>query len=128
MPLSERRLALAALAGLLVLAGCGRARGVQPSTFYVSGTVTGAAGVAVSSGAIPDAYAVTYELRGVAADGLPAYGQVTIMKPPPKPTPENSLPVHDPAMVRKIKRALSILKQDTVSAEDLLRLEREGRL
>jgi hypothetical protein len=31
-------------------------------------------------------------------------------------------------MILKIRRAMAILKQDTVSQEDLSRLEREGKL
>jgi hypothetical protein len=31
-------------------------------------------------------------------------------------------------MVEKIRRAMAILHQETVSQEDLLRLEREGKL
>ena len=58
----------------------------------------------------------------------PARGQLTILRPQPRPTRENSVPIQDPAMILKIRRAMSILKQDTVSQEDLSRLEREGKL
>jgi hypothetical protein len=79
-------------------------------------------------GAEPDVYAVTFDLGGASSDGRPARGRFTLMRPPPKPTRDNSIPVDDPAMVARIKRALSILGQDSVSQEDLWRLEREGKL
>ena len=79
-------------------------------------------------GGEPDVYAVTLDLRGATSDGRPAQGRLTLMRPPPKPTRDNSIPVDDPAMMAKIKKALSILGQDSVSQEDLWRLEREGKL
>jgi hypothetical protein len=76
----------------------------------------------------PTVYAVVYELQGTTPSGVPARGQLTLMRPPPKPTRENSIPIEDPQVVFKIRRAMAILKQDTVSEEDLWRLEREGKL
>ena len=79
-------------------------------------------------GADPDAYAVTYEIQGGTPAGMQARGSLTLLRPPPRPTRENSVPIDDPAMAAKIRRAMAILKQDTVSQEDLWRLEREGKL
>ena len=78
--------------------------------------------------ALPTVYAVTVELQGITSAGTPARGQLTILRPQPRPTRENSVPIEDPAMILKIRRAMAILKQDTVSQEDLSRLEREGKL
>ena len=74
------------------------------------------------------AYGVTYEIQGVTPDGLQARGTLTLLRPSPRPSRENAVPVSDPAMVQKIRRAMAILKQETVSQEDLWRLEREGKL
>ena len=79
-------------------------------------------------GTDPAVYAVMYEVQGTTASGTPARGQLTLMRPPPKPTRENSIPIQDPQVLFKIRRAMAILKQDTVSEEDLWRLEREGKL
>ena len=79
-------------------------------------------------GSDPDVYAVVYEVHGVTPEGVQARGQLTVMRPPPRPTRDNSIPVEDPAMILKIRRAMEILKQETVSQEDIWRLEREGRL
>ena len=59
---------------------------------------------------------------------MQASGELSLLRPPPRPTKENSIPIADPAMQQKIRRAMAILHQDTVSQEDLFRLEREGRL
>lgn len=79
-------------------------------------------------GADPAIYAVRYEIQGVTAGGMQARGEITMLRPPPRPTRENSVPIGDPAMIQKIRRAMAILRQDTVSQEDLHRLEREGLL
>src|SRR5205085_328040 len=78
-------------------------------------------------GAHPGVYAVTFAVQGV-ADSMQARGELTLLLPPPKPTRENSIPIQDPAMVQKIRRAMTILNQETVSQEDIWRLEREGKL
>jgi hypothetical protein len=72
-------------------------------------------------------YAVTFAVQGI-ADGMQARGELTLLRPPPAPTRENSIPIQDPAMVQKIRRAMTILHQQTVSQEDIWRLEREGKL
>ena len=79
-------------------------------------------------GSDASAYAVTYEIQGATPSGMQARGSLTLFRPQPRPTKENSVPVEDPAMETKIRRAMSILKQETVSQEDIWRLEREGKL
>jgi hypothetical protein len=79
-------------------------------------------------GADPAAYAVTYEIQGATPAGMQARGNLTLLRPPPKPSRENSIPIEDPAMLLKIRRAMAILNQESVSQEDLWRLEREGKL
>jgi hypothetical protein len=67
-------------------------------------------------------------VQGVTADGMRARGEIAILKPPPALTRENSIPIDDPALADRIRRAMEILRQPTVSQEDLFRLEREGKL
>ena len=76
----------------------------------------------------PRLHAVTYAIQGATSSGLQARGELTLLRPPPRPTRENSVPVDDPAMALKIRRAMAILNQASVSQEDLWRLEREGKL
>src|SRR5438128_966945 len=78
-------------------------------------------------GANAAVYAVTFAVQGT-ADGMQARREPTLLRPPPAPTRENSIPIQDPAMVQKIRRAMTILNQQTVSQEDIWRLEREGKL
>jgi hypothetical protein len=75
-----------------------------------------------------DALAMVYRFEGTSADGRRAVGEFPVMKPPPKPTRENSVLETDPDRIARIRTALGILGTDTVSEEDLLRLEAEGRL
>ncbi|HVZ36555.1 MAG TPA: hypothetical protein VG963_29195, partial [Polyangiaceae bacterium] len=75
---------------------------------------------------MPDVLAVTYYLKGRSAEGQPVIGSFSVMRPPPRPTAENSTPITDPRQVAKIERARKQLGKDVVSDEDLARLEREG--
>src|SRR2546422_843387 len=79
-------------------------------------------------GADAAVYAVTLAVQGVTASGMQARGELALLRPPPRPTRENSVPIQDPAMIQKIRRAMAILNQETVSQEDIWRLEREGKL
>ena len=79
-------------------------------------------------GADAAVYAVTFAVQGVTASGMQARGELALLRPPPRPTRENSVPIQDPAMIQKIRRAMGILNQETVSQEDIWRLEREGKL
>lgn len=75
----------------------------------------------------PDVFSVEYQLEGKDSEGLPARGSFSIMRPPPRPTRENSTPVEDPLLKAKIVTARRILNQEFVTDEDLWRLEREGK-
>lgn len=75
----------------------------------------------------PGIFSITYQLSGKSADGHPAMGSFSIMKPPARPTRDNSDPVVDPKKESKILAAREMLHQDVVTDEDLWRLEREGR-
>jgi len=79
-------------------------------------------------GADAAVYAVTFAVQGVTASGMQARGELALVRPSPRPTRENSVPIQDPAMIQKIRRAMTILNQETVSQEDIWRLEREGKL
>jgi hypothetical protein len=72
-------------------------------------------------------FAVDYDLAGRDADGLPAVGTFSVMRPLEKPTKERHRPVTDALLEAKIRRARDLLHQDMVSDEDLVRLQREGR-
>jgi hypothetical protein len=74
----------------------------------------------------PDVFSVEYVLEGVTADGLPAQGGFSLMRPPERPTKAHSQPVLDAAMRARIVRAREILKQEYVTDEDIWKLEREG--
>ena len=54
-------------------------------------------------------------------------GSFSVMRPPPRPTADNSRPVVDPTLKAKILAAREILGKDTVNDEDLWELERQGR-
>lgn len=79
-------------------------------------------------GSDPQVYGVVYQVQGLTASGMQATGEISLLRPPPRPTKENSIPITDPSTEQKIRRAMAILHQDTVSQEDLFRLEREGKL
>ncbi|MBJ6760937.1 hypothetical protein JGU66_09185 [Myxococcaceae bacterium JPH2] len=83
--------------------------------------------VKLDTKADPQVVSVTYVLEGTSADGRPARGTFSVMRPPPRPTKDNSTPVTDPLLLAKIKRARELLHQEFVTDEDLWRLEREGR-
>ncbi|WP_257460005.1 hypothetical protein [Archangium lipolyticum] len=83
--------------------------------------------VSFDTNAEPEVFAITYSLEGLSADGHPARGTFSVMRPPPKPTKENSTRISDPALLAKVKRARELLKQEYVTDEDILRLDREGK-
>jgi hypothetical protein len=72
--------------------------------------------------------ALVYRLEGTSADGKKAIGEISVMKPPPKPTRENSKAITDPKLLAKVQKAIELLGQETVTQEDIWRLEREGKL
>ncbi|HEY0093494.1 MAG TPA: hypothetical protein VGB96_04185, partial [Archangium sp.] len=83
--------------------------------------------VSFDTKAEPEVFAITYALEGVSADGHPARGTFSVMRPPPRPTKENSTPITDPVLLAKVKRARELLQQEFVTDEDIFRLEREGK-
>jgi hypothetical protein len=76
----------------------------------------------------PDVLSVTYYLQGRSAEGRPVIGSFSVMRPPAKPTAANGTPVTDPLLLAKILHARERLGKDVVSAEDLVRLERQGEI
>ncbi len=83
--------------------------------------------VVLDTKAEPHVFSITYALEGTLADGHPARGTFSVMRPPPRPTRENSTPVRDAVLRARIQKARELLRQEYVTDEDLLRLEREGR-
>ncbi len=73
-----------------------------------------------------DVFSIEYVVEGVTADGIPAFGAFSVMRPPPVPTADNSTPVTDPMLKAKIVRAREVLGTDVVSQEDLWALEQSG--
>ncbi|MBE7449422.1 MAG: hypothetical protein HS111_11135 [Kofleriaceae bacterium] len=84
------------------------------------------AAVELDAAGQPDLAMIEYVIEGRSADGLPAQGGFAVMRPPPRPTRDNSDPVLDPALVARIKRAREVLRKEYVTDEDLWRLEKEG--
>lgn len=83
--------------------------------------------VVLDTKAEPHTFALTYSLEGTLANGHPARGTFSVMRPPPRPTRENSTPVRDAGLKARILKARELLRREYVTDEDLLRLEREGR-
>jgi hypothetical protein len=83
--------------------------------------------VTLDTKAEPEVFSITWSLEGTSADGHPARGTFSVMRPPPRPTKDSNIPVTDPVLLAKIKRARELLNQDYVTDEDIWRLEREGR-
>jgi hypothetical protein len=71
-------------------------------------------------------FSYEYAIEGESMDGLPAAGTFSVMRPPPRPTKENSEPVIDPLLKAKILRARELLHQEFVTDEDIYRLQGEG--
>jgi hypothetical protein len=83
--------------------------------------------VKLDTKAHPNTALITYELEGKSAEGRPVRGAFSVMRPPEPPTKEKHVPVTDPQLIAKIKRAQQLLKQQLVTGEDLMRLEAEGK-
>ena len=75
-----------------------------------------------------EVYGKNFVVDGTTESGMAARGGFSVLRPPPKPTAENSTHISDPFLIGKIKKAMRLLHKDVVSQEDLWRLEREGRL
>ena len=80
----------------------------------------------IDAAAEPEVFCVTYNLTGKSADGLPVMGAFSVMRPPPKPTAENSKLVTDPFLKAEIVAARHILGKDIVNLEDIKQLNRQG--
>jgi hypothetical protein len=75
----------------------------------------------------PGVFSMTYRLSGHSPDGHPVMGSFSVLRPPPRPTADNSQTVVDPLLKAKIVAAREILGKDTVNDEDIWQLERQGR-
>ncbi len=76
----------------------------------------------------PELYSVDYLIEGVSAEGAQAHGNFSVMRPPPRPTRDNSQPVLSAYMRAKILRARELLGKEFVTDEDIWTLEREGKM
>lgn len=75
----------------------------------------------------PEVFSLEYYVEGKDSEGRPARGAFSVMRPPAKPTKENSTPVADPMLKAKILAARKILNRPYVTDEDLWALERQGK-
>jgi hypothetical protein len=100
---------------------------IAPGVLFGGATIAGRAGLdATLELADRDVFSIEYVLEGTTGDGLPAQGGFSIMRPPERPTADNSQPVVDAALRARIVRARELLKREYVTDEDLWKLEREG--
>jgi hypothetical protein len=74
----------------------------------------------------PNVYSLEYHVEGRTEDGYRAQGNFAIMRPPPKPTRDNSALVRDAVLQAKILKTRELLGKDVVNDEDIWRLEKEG--
>jgi hypothetical protein len=81
--------------------------------------------VVLDTKAEPNVFMKDYTIQGVSADGLPAGGTFSVMRPPELKR-ETMQPIADPGMQAKIMRAMEILGKKTVSDEDLRALALSG--
>lgn len=70
---------------------------------------------------------MTYHVEGTTAEGIPVRGTFSLMRPPPKPTRENSTAVTDPTLLAKVMRTREILKKEYITAEDIADVDRDGQ-
>ncbi|WP_224363044.1 PKD domain-containing protein [Hyalangium versicolor] len=75
----------------------------------------------------PDVFSLEHSLEGKDSEGLPVRGTFSVLRPPSRPTKENSNPVMDPMLKAKIISARKILNRPYVTDEDLWALERQGK-
>jgi hypothetical protein len=80
----------------------------------------------VTLSAKSNVFSYEYTLEGESADGMKAGGAFSIMRPPERPTRENSTPVTDALLKAKILKAREILHKEFVTDEDLYRLAAHG--
>ncbi|WP_148273296.1 hypothetical protein [Stigmatella aurantiaca] len=75
----------------------------------------------------PDVFSMEYSLEGKDSEGRPVRGAFSVMRPPARPTRENSHPVEDPLLKAKILEARKLLNRPYVTDEDLWQLQRQGK-
>jgi hypothetical protein len=104
---------------------------VDPSTLLGSSTVPPGKGLEfelkLDTRKEPDVFSVEYYVEGKDSEGRPARGAFSVMRPPSRPTKENSRPVEDPLLKAKILEARKLLNRPYVTDEDLWQLQREGK-
>ena len=71
--------------------------------------------------------AIDYHVEGVTSTGLRVRGQFALMRPPIPPTRAHHIPITDPVLKAKIERAQEITGHEVITAEEMARLEKEGR-
>jgi hypothetical protein len=105
--------------------------GISPESLLGSSTIPPGRGADIQlkldTKENPNLFSVDYQLEGRDAEGHPVRGAFSIMRPPDRPTRDNSTPVVDPQLKAKIVAARKILNTEYVTDEDIWRLEREGK-
>jgi hypothetical protein len=71
--------------------------------------------------------AIDYHVEGVTSTGLRVRGQFPLMRPPIPPTREHHIPIGDPVLKAKIVRAQELTGHAVITAEDMARLEKQGK-
>ncbi len=69
---------------------------------------------------------LTYELRGTSLDGIRAWGQFSVMRPPEEIPQEKRQLITDARLKAEILATRTILERDRVTQDDVNRLAREG--
>lgn len=82
--------------------------------------------VTLDPSAEEEIFTKTWALTGTSSEGYPVSGSFSVMLPPPRPGPDAGTTIYDPLLKQKIQLAQKLLDKDTVSDDDLWRLEREG--
>jgi len=71
--------------------------------------------------------AIDYHVEGVTSTGLRVRGQFPLMRPPIPPTRAHHIPISDPVLKAKIARAQELTGHEVITAEDMARLEKQGK-
>ncbi|WP_225413880.1 PKD domain-containing protein [Stigmatella hybrida] len=104
---------------------------VDPSALLGSSTIPPGKGlefeIKLDTRKEPDVFSVEHYVEGKDSEGRPARGAFSVMRPPPRPTKDNSHPVEDPLLKAKILAARKLLNRPYVTDEDLWQLQRQGK-
>jgi hypothetical protein len=73
-----------------------------------------------------DVFSRDVQIEGVSTEGWTAHGNFSLMRPPPRPTRENSRPVLSKYVEAKILRAIELTGKPYVTDEDIWSLEQQG--